>query len=200
MPAGAATNATATIDVLGGAHSKAPGKIDLRTMDARFLRRVKKQLAAHVGGTPSPAEFLLIDQASILVLQLARLDEKIVAATATDADDERHSALLQRLCRTLSMLGVVSEVNHAPSLHSRIGMKGRRVANGKPSEPIQPEPMPEPEVVVGQPITRRTEVSRGLTLDQEREKRLLLGDLFEAIYPPQRPSRRHAKKAAESCS
>jgi hypothetical protein len=198
MPAGIATNATATIDVLGGAHSKAPGKIDLRTMDAKFLRRVKAQLVKHCGGTPSPPEFLLIDQASILVLQLARLDERIVAGTNTAADDERHSALLQRLCRILAEIGMVGEVNHAPSLNARIAMKGRRAPNGEPNEPVKPEPPPEPEVVIGQPQTRRTggiEVSRGLTADQEREKRLILGDgLFSAIYGKP-PSRRRSKKA-----
>jgi hypothetical protein len=201
MPAGAHTHATVGLDVLGGGHSKAPGKIDLRSIDAKFLRRVKRELTKHCGGNPTPPEFLLIDQASILVLQLARLDEKIVAGENTAADDERHSALLQRLCRILAEIGMVGEVNHAPSLNARIAMKGRRGGpNGESSEPVKPEPTPEPSVVIGQPQTRRAggiQVSHGLRSDQEREKRLILGDgLFDAIYgKPQR--RRRSKKAAE---
>jgi hypothetical protein len=209
MPAGTHTHATVGLDVLGNSHSKAPGRIDLRSPTAKFLRRVKRELSSHVGGNPTPPEFLIIDQCAVLTLQLARIDERIVAGDATTADEDRHAVILQRLCRALSMLGLAGGINHAASLGARMVLKGQRLSNRRtdehddePDEPeATPEPDPEPEVVVvGQPVTRRVggiEVSRGLTADEEAKKRLDLGNrFFEATYP-ERPVRAKKKMAAE---
>ncbi len=53
-----------------GPYSKEPAKarLDLRSSEGRFLRRIRAELAAHCGGKPSATQRELIDRAAWLAL------------------------------------------------------------------------------------------------------------------------------------
>lgn len=49
-------------------------KIDGRSADGRFLRRVRAELAEHVGGKPSATQHALIDRIAWLRLRIAAME------------------------------------------------------------------------------------------------------------------------------
>jgi len=156
------TSTGTAIDAIGISRSEALSRIDGRSRNYRFFRACRTRLIAHVGGNPNPVERLLIERAASLSL----LEADMFQHGGSDAEDGRHSALLQRLCRVLGMLGVVGGVNHAGSLHERIGLKGKhrhhQPAEASRIEAAAPPPDPPPR----------------FPPDVEREKRLILGDRF----------------------
>lgn len=53
-------------------------KLDGRTREAALMRRVRAELTAYVGGSPTFPQRSLIDRAAILALRMAQIDEKII--------------------------------------------------------------------------------------------------------------------------
>jgi hypothetical protein len=90
------------------------------TTDARegkFLAGVRADLVRHVGGAPSVTQRVLIERASMLTLQLARMDAKALEAGAMSDHDARvYLAWSNTLTRTLRTLGLEGAPKPAPSL------------------------------------------------------------------------------------
>jgi hypothetical protein len=81
-------------------------KLDGRTREARQLRAVVADLTAHVGGSPSATEKLLIDRLARVYLRLALFDQKLEAGTFTDHDGRVYGALhtaIRLMTRQLGM-------------------------------------------------------------------------------------------------
>jgi hypothetical protein len=51
-------------------------RLDQRTREARLVKRIKAELVAQVGGSPSPAQVMLIESIATLRLHCERLDQK----------------------------------------------------------------------------------------------------------------------------
>lgn len=77
---------------------------DGRTRVGRELRRIRRALIAHVGGSPSTTQAMLIDRAASLMLRLAQIDEDISAGR--EINDERYLAATGALRRVMSQLGL----------------------------------------------------------------------------------------------
>jgi hypothetical protein len=93
-------------------------KLDGRTREAMFMRRVHADLTRHVGGTPSAVERMLIERASVLMLRLAKLDEKIVNETGplTLHDTNFIIAWQNSLTKVLVALGIAAAAAPTPTL------------------------------------------------------------------------------------
>jgi hypothetical protein len=86
-----------------GCRVTAAGKIDGRTKEAALLRRVRAELTAHLGGSPTIEQRALIERIAILRLRLHRLDLDLAAGRPVD--DLFHLACCNSLSRLLRRLG-----------------------------------------------------------------------------------------------
>jgi hypothetical protein len=96
-------------------------KIDARTTAGRILTKVRSDLIAHCGGTPSVAQKLLIERAAAIALHLARLDAAATASgmppTGKDAQTYlTYSNSYARLVKALVGVGSKPEGPNEPSL------------------------------------------------------------------------------------
>jgi hypothetical protein len=80
--------------------------IDGRSKEGRFLRRCEAELTAHVGGSPSFAQTLLIRRAARAMLRLELLDAKMASGSWTDHDARTFGGLNNALRLALRELGV----------------------------------------------------------------------------------------------
>ena len=93
-------------------------KFDGRTREAWFMARIKRDLTAHIGGKPTTVQRMMIDRAAVLMLRLAKLDDKIINETGplTLHDTNYVIAWQNSLTRCLVALGVNAAAAPAPSL------------------------------------------------------------------------------------
>jgi hypothetical protein len=105
--------------------------VDGRTKAARFLRETRRQLTAHVGGTPSATQSVLIERAAMLRLHLAQLDEKALAAggSLTDHDSRQYLAWSNSLDRAMRTLGIHGAPAPAPSLAAYLAARAQSAAS-----------------------------------------------------------------------
>lgn len=89
-------------------------RMDGRTWEARLLSRVRRELAAHVGGSPSVTERAMIDRVAMLSLHLAQLDRRLTEDRA-EADPQAHAALATSLSVLLSRLGRTGAAQAVPA-------------------------------------------------------------------------------------
>jgi hypothetical protein len=80
--------------------------IDKRSREFRYLQNRKKELIAHVGGSPSATQLALIERCAWLSLRVALLDERIALGTLTAQDTAQYLAWSNALSRTLVRLGL----------------------------------------------------------------------------------------------
>ena len=80
--------------------------IDGRSKEGKFLRRCEAELVAHVGGSPSFAQKLLIRRAARAMLRLELLDAKMASGSWTDHDARTFGGLNNALRLALRELGV----------------------------------------------------------------------------------------------
>jgi hypothetical protein len=80
--------------------------IDGRSKEGKFLRRCEAELVAHVGGSPSFAQKLLIRRAARAMLRLELLDAKMSTGNWTDHDARTFGGLNNALRLALRELGV----------------------------------------------------------------------------------------------
>jgi hypothetical protein len=81
-------------------------KLDSRTREARFMRRVIADLTAHVGGHPTLAQRALIDRIAWLSLHCDRLDTHALAAGhMSEQMAGQYLAWSNSLTRALKQLG-----------------------------------------------------------------------------------------------
>src|SRR5438105_14864700 len=81
-------------------------KLDGRTREAILMRRVRVELTAHCGHTPSATQRLLIERAVMLSLKVAQIDAMILEGYPLTGHDNVHAlAWNNALRRTLEALG-----------------------------------------------------------------------------------------------
>jgi hypothetical protein len=80
--------------------------IDGRSQDGRFLRHAEASLIAHVGGSPSTTEMMLIRRLSRVMLRIEKFDQKMEAGQFTDHDGRVYNALQNVFLRTITTLGL----------------------------------------------------------------------------------------------
>jgi len=81
-------------------------KIDGRTWQARLLKATRRNLTAHVGGSPSVTQRALIDRAAWVTLHLAVLDKKTVdGMPLTTPEQVAYTSLNATLARCMARLG-----------------------------------------------------------------------------------------------
>ena len=82
-------------------------KLDKRTRESRLLRDVRRELTEHVGGSPSAAQRMLIEQAAQLRLHLAMMDRRTAQGRALTPHDSRvYLAWANSLSKLLRHLGL----------------------------------------------------------------------------------------------
>jgi hypothetical protein len=82
------------------------GRLDLRTRQAKVAREVRDELTAHVGGSPTVTQKLMIEQLVQLRLRLAAMDTKFADVGMTDLDGRTYLAWANSFARMLRMLGL----------------------------------------------------------------------------------------------
>jgi hypothetical protein len=98
-------------------------KLDGRTREASLMRRVRAELTAHCGGSPSATQRALIERAVILSLRVAQIDAKILAGEALTLHDSNFAlAWNNSLRRTLVALGQPA-AQKAPTLADYLANK-----------------------------------------------------------------------------
>jgi hypothetical protein len=95
-----------------GVHWKAHAlwKIDRRTKQAAYLRRVREELNRHIGANPSIIDKMLVDRACMLSLRLVQIDRMILEERPlTDIDTRMAVSWQNALVRTLNSLRIPTE-------------------------------------------------------------------------------------------
>ncbi len=91
-------------------------KLDGRTRHARLVKSLRSELIAHVGGTPSTTQRLLIDQAAQLQLRIAMMDaDGDGIGGMTERNQVQYLAWSGALSRLLRDLGLQSAAAPAPT-------------------------------------------------------------------------------------
>jgi hypothetical protein len=89
--------------------------LDGRSREALFMKRVRADLLAHVGGNPSAVQRALIERAVRLSLQLELMDERLTHGATFKARDHNHYlAWSNALTRTLARLGITAAEQQKP--------------------------------------------------------------------------------------
>ena len=98
-------------------------KLDGRTRESRLLESTRKELVAHVGGSPSATQRALIERCAMLSLHLALMDEKALTNSGrmTELDSRTYLAWSNTLARTMKILGMKGNATKPPSLSDYIG-------------------------------------------------------------------------------
>jgi hypothetical protein len=106
-------------------------RLDGRTREARRIKTISADLAAHLGGPErvNPAQRLMIERIAIDTLRLEKLDLKMTAGTFTEHDGRVGHALRNSIRLALRDLGVVRLPPDPPmSADDFLGVRaGRRV-------------------------------------------------------------------------
>ena len=86
----------------------AAAKLDARTPEAKFMRALEHQLAAHLGGEPTIAQKMMISRLARIALRLELLEQKFNKNAFTALDDRVYSALTTQFRMMLRALGLES--------------------------------------------------------------------------------------------
>jgi hypothetical protein len=109
-----ATDKSRSIGLYSRPHTLA--KLDGRTKEATLMRQVRKELIAHVGGSPNAVQRALIERAVMLSLKVAQIDAKMLAGGPLTVHDSNYAlAWNNSLRRTLVALGIESAAQKPPS-------------------------------------------------------------------------------------
>lgn len=99
-------------------------KLDHRTREARFMKERRAELLAHVGGSPSAVQKMLIERACWLSLQVAMLDVKQAEGRDfTPHDVDQYLAWTGSLTRLLRNLGMIGAAQKPPSIRDHIAAR-----------------------------------------------------------------------------
>ena len=100
-------------------------RLDHRTKQARVARETRAELIEHVGGHPSVAQRLVIEQLVQLRLRLAAMDQKFAEAGMTDVDSRTYLAWANSYARMLRLLGLQGASQRSgPTLAELIAAEG----------------------------------------------------------------------------
>jgi len=105
------------------------GCIDGRSREGRFLAACRDELTQHVGGSPSPAERVLIDRLSWLQLHVLLIDEKAAGGSPMGAHDQRaYMAFSNAISRGMRQLGLKGTAPRPPTLAEHLARKAAEAA------------------------------------------------------------------------
>ncbi len=114
-------------------------KLDGRTREAALMRRVRAELTAHVGGSPTFPQRLLIERCAVLSLRLAKIDEAILAGDQLTLHDNQHAiAWHNALRRSLDALGLEPAASPPEDPMGRLNDYLRRAAAERERERSEP--------------------------------------------------------------
>ena len=114
--------------------------VDGRSAEGRFIRNLEAELVAHVGGSPTIAQRLLVDRIIKVRLQLDALDDKLTSGDWTAHDQRTYGALLnaQRLClRELGLGPAPRLMLNRTGNGSQIGMQSTTEGSLSPLQAYQ---------------------------------------------------------------
>jgi hypothetical protein len=125
--------------------------IDGRSVQGKYARNLEIELIQHVGGAPSIAQKLLIDQAIKIRLQLNALGEKLDTGEWTDHDRRTFGGLMNCFRLTLRDIGLKSPTTRSANLDDFLdGMSsqanGEARAEASKRAPSLPKPRPKKPV------------------------------------------------------
>lgn len=99
-------------------------KLDGRTREARLLKSLRAELVQHVGGSPSPTQRLLIDQAVQLQLRLALMDaDGSQIGEMTERNSRQYLAWANSLSRLLRQIGLKGQGQPRATLRDHLAAK-----------------------------------------------------------------------------
>ena len=81
--------------------------IDARSREWRYMEKCKRELIAHIGGTPNLVQRQLIERAAILMLRVRMMDRRLLendGSAFTNNDSTQFCAWSNSLSRTLVLL------------------------------------------------------------------------------------------------
>lgn len=85
--------------------------------EGRFLAACKAELAAHLGGEPTPAARVVIDRLSWLRLHVVLIDERAAGGVPVSAHDQRaYLAFSNAISHGMRQLGLKGAAEKPPSL------------------------------------------------------------------------------------
>lgn len=100
-------------------------RIDGRTREGRLLRAIQRDLVEHVGGSPSTAQRLLIEQAASLRLHLAMMDRRTAEGRElTERDGRQYLAWSNSLSKLLRHLGLKGTAARPKTLQQHMAERG----------------------------------------------------------------------------
>jgi hypothetical protein len=100
--------------------------IDGRSTLGRFCRDLEAQLIAHVGGSPTVTQKLLIQRIIRGTVQLEAFDEKLQSGDFTDQDARNYHGLINRHRLLIREIGIEPAAAKPPTLADYFA--GRNVA------------------------------------------------------------------------
>jgi hypothetical protein len=91
--------------------------IDRRSRAGRFWAACEKELIDHVGGTPTPAQRLIIQAATLKATRMALLSDMLLSGdTPSEGSDHHALAWLNSMRLDLQALGLEPKVIKTPQL------------------------------------------------------------------------------------
>jgi hypothetical protein len=93
-------------------------KLDGRSREARYLRRIESELIAHLGGTErvNAAQRILIERLAVDLLRLELLDGKVATGDLTEADGRIAHALRGSVRLALRDIGLEGATAHEATI------------------------------------------------------------------------------------
>jgi len=100
-------------------------RIDQRSRTAKFMRRLRADLLAHVGGSPTVTQRLLIERAVMLSTRIALFDIRVAEdGDFSEHDGKQYLAWSNSLERCLGRLGLGAAIKpYTPSLADYLASK-----------------------------------------------------------------------------
>lgn len=90
-------------------------QLDRRSHQARLVRAFREELAAHVGGSPSAIQRVLIDRAAVLQLRIALMDRDTLATGAiSERNGREYVVWTNSLTRVLAAIGPPAKTSPPP--------------------------------------------------------------------------------------
>ena len=90
--------------------------LDGRTRQAKLMAQIRRDLTAHLGGSPSATQRMVVDRLARVCLRLELFDEKLAGGTMTDHDARAYGALHNSFRLLLRELGMKAAPKPAPTL------------------------------------------------------------------------------------
>jgi hypothetical protein len=121
--------------VKGFATRGAAIRMDGRGQAARYMRRIRLELAAHVGGQPSTVQKAIIERLAWLALHMARIDARsIETGEMSDHARREYLAWSNTYARLMTQLGLHPTAVHSQSLQDYLAKNYGQSASDKPRE------------------------------------------------------------------